>query len=172
MVDFAYACVAEHLLEPATVIPRIDLATKPGSHADHLAKVFTRWLFRSTNPAQPGVLLALHSMITTAWLIARRGFTATYLRYADLPRGDSTGNLDRSLAMFLRAENFFVASRAPDDCLARSLSLYHFLNRVNVRAEHVIGVCRFPFRAHAWVETDGRVVLQGSVQDYTPIARL
>jgi len=140
--------------------------------ADHSAEASARRTLRSSNPARPGLLLALHSMIVTAWSIARHGFTATYLRYAELPRGDSIKDVHRSLAIFSRAENFFLASRASDDCLARSLSLYHFLNRVNVSAEHVIGVCRFPFRAHAWVETGGKVALQGSVKDYTPIARL
>lgn len=169
---FANVCVAERLLEPVNAATHIDNPSISASCADRLAEAFPRGAPRSSNPPLPMVMLALHSMILTACWIARRGFTATYQRYAKLPRGDSITNVDRSLTTFSHAENFFLASPAPHDCLARSLSLYHFLNRVNVAAEHVIGVGRFPFRAHAWVETGGTVALQSSVREYTPIARL
>lgn len=156
---FADRCVSnQFLVRIKTEVP-VDggLDTKPSHHL---------------NPARPTVLLALQSMVVTAWHMARHGFTATYLHYGQLPRGTGAAEADRSLRIFSQAENFFLAARGSDDCLARSLSLYHFLNRVNVRADHVIGVCRFPFRAHAWVEAGGKVALQRSVADYTPLARL
>ncbi len=121
---------------------------------------------------KPRVALALYSMIATSLLLARRGFGETYLRCASLPRGDGSGNSERALAIFSKAENFFLSKRGQEDCLSRSLSLFRFLNRVNVAADHVIGVCRFPFRAHAWVEIGGQPALQGPVRDYTPLARL
>jgi transglutaminase superfamily protein len=43
-------------------------------------------------------------------------------------------------------------------CLHRSAAATCLLRRLGVPAQMVIGVQQFPFRAHAWVEVDGRVV--------------
>lgn len=125
-----------------------------------------------SRPARPSVFRALHAMLSTARAIRREGFTATYLRCDQLARGTDTEGADPGVRAFRRAENFYLAARGSDDCLARSLALFRFLNGANIRADHVIGVCRFPFRAHAWVEIDGVPALQTSVADYTPLARL
>ena len=76
------------------------------------------------------------------------------------------------MGAFGRAENFFVVRRAPDDCLVRSLSLYRFLREAGSRAEHVIGVRRFPFQAHAWVECAGEVLMDTRAPYFTPLARM
>ena len=44
------------------------------------------------------------------------------------------------------------------DCLPRSLTLYVLLRRRRVVATLHIGVKRFPFGAHAWVECQGEVL--------------
>jgi hypothetical protein len=43
-------------------------------------------------------------------------------------------------------------------CLQRSAALACLLKRYGVAAQLVIGAQQMPFRSHAWVEVDGRVV--------------
>ena len=106
-------------------------------------------------------LRAWAALLATTRALARRGFADTYRRYACLPRPRPAADprlAARALRAFSRAENLFVIRGAPRDCLPRSLALYRFLLSAGVPAEHCIGVQRFPFEAHAWVECAGRVV--------------
>ena len=50
-------------------------------------------------------------------------------------------------------------------CLQRSAVTACLLKRYGVPAQMVIGAQQIPFRAHAWVEVDGRVV---NDKPYTP----
>lgn len=43
-------------------------------------------------------------------------------------------------------------------CLQRSAATTCLLRRYGVRAEMIVGVQKLPFKAHAWVEVNGRVV--------------
>ncbi len=43
-------------------------------------------------------------------------------------------------------------------CLQRSAATACLLKRYGVPAQMVIGARQIPFKAHAWVEVDGRVV--------------
>jgi Transglutaminase-like superfamily len=43
-------------------------------------------------------------------------------------------------------------------CLQRSAAISCLLKRHGISAQLVIGAQRLPFKAHAWVEVDGRVV--------------
>lgn len=124
-------------------------------------------------------LRAWLALLATSRSISRRGFSDTYRRYARLPcpapAGEDAGALAaRAREAFSRAENFFVLRAAPRDCLPRSLALFRFLRSVGVPAEHCIGVQRFPFEAHAWVECGGSVVHDSPsfTGSYTEIARL
>jgi len=58
-------------------------------------------------------------------------------------------------------------------CLQRSAVATCLLRRHGVPAQMVIGVQQLPFRAHAWVEIEGRVVNDKSYmpQIYTPLIR-
>ncbi len=119
------------------------------------------------------------SLLGTSRSIARRGFSDTYRRYARLPRpaadpDDVEALVSRAEAAFSRAESFFVLRRAPRDCLPRSLALFRFLRSAGVPAEHCIGVQRFPFEAHAWVECRGSVVHDAAAFTgrFTELARL
>ena len=51
------------------------------------------------------------------------------------------------------------------DCLPRAIAIYVLLRRRGVPATLRIGVKRFPFAAHAWVECLGDV-LDGSTDDW------
>ena len=44
------------------------------------------------------------------------------------------------------------------DCLPRAMTVYVLLHRRGVPATLHIGVKRYPFGAHAWVECEGRVL--------------
>lgn len=115
---------------------------------------------------------ALRALVSTSRRIARNGLRPVYERYARVPVGPRRIALSAALGAFLRAENVYVSSRAPDDCLARSLALFHYLRSAGFPAVHVIGVRRIPFRAHAWVEYEGAVVLDKPIHGYVPLARL
>jgi hypothetical protein len=154
LADFADRCVREALIEHAAPTARHSGAP------------------RRAHGRRAGTLAALLSLVATRYALRRDGFRATYERYAALPAGSDAFPLAAALRGFTRAENFFVARRAPDDCLLRSLSLYRYLRLANVPAEHVIGARRFPFSAHAWVECDGAAVLESRAGDYTPLARI
>ncbi len=60
-----------------------------------------------------------------------------------------------------------------EDCLKRSLQLSHTLRINGHEPDLCFGVTRFPFRAHAWVEVDGRVVGDsvGRLSLFTMLAR-
>jgi hypothetical protein len=95
--------------------------------------------------------------------LKRHGFAATYTRAVNqAPEVTGKPDLDRlaiAAAAFRRAEIFFVARQAPNDCLSRSLALFAFLRAMGLPAEHRIGYEPYPFNAHAWVECGGSVVL-------------
>lgn len=157
LAAFAERCVREALLEPAGAAPAAcSAAAVPAARRG----------------ARTGTLSALIALVATRRALHRDGFRATYERYALLPAAAGAPPLDAVLRGFARAENFFVARRAPDDCLLRSLALYRYLRAANVPAQHVIGARRFPFGAHAWVEYDGAAVFERRAGDYTPLARI
>jgi hypothetical protein len=120
----------------------------------------------------PDMGAALMCLVLAQRTLKRHGFSAAYRQTSAAPRGRRSGVLDRVIKSFLAAENLFVARRAPDDCLVRSLALFRFLKLFDVAAHHVIGVRRLPFGAHAWVERDGVPVLQDNVHGFIPISRL
>jgi transglutaminase superfamily protein/coenzyme PQQ synthesis protein D (PqqD) len=157
LAAFAQRCIDERLLRPADApaVPAAAASARPAVRA-----------------GRAGTLQALTALIVTRRGLRRDGFGATYERYALLPVGAHARPLDAALPAFARAENFFVARRAPKDCLLRSLSLYRFLRGAGVVAEHVMGVHRFPFVAHAWVEVDGAPVCDERAQGFTRIARI
>lgn len=131
------------------------------------------------NPAPPTALKAWWSLVLTSYRLSRFGFGPTYGRYALLPSPGSSGEpLPERVAAteraFLRAENFFPLRSAPRDCLPRSLALYHFALSAGLPAEHLIGVRRLPFEAHAWVECAGRPLLDAprEIAAYSTLARL
>lgn len=119
-----------------------------------------------------GTLSALRTLIATGVSLSRDGFAATYQKYSATPRGHSSRGADRALSAFCRAENLFLSSKAPEDCLPRSLALFRFLNQAGISAEHLIGVRRFPFQAHAWVEIDGQPALHSTPSGFVLLARM
>lgn len=106
----------------------------------------------------------------------RRGFPGAYQRLA-LTRVKSASSaqeiLPAALSAFRMAENFVNLPNAPRDCLPRSMALFHFLKELGVPVQHCIGVRRFPFEAHAWVECHGAPLFNdpADLLRYTELAR-
>lgn len=75
---------------------------------------------------------------------------------------------DAAMENFYRAERFLISHRGLDDCLPRSLALFIYLRRCGLYARHVIGVKRFPFVAHAWVEYASKILLVAKQYGVTP----
>ena len=155
---FGHRCVKEHLLLSPLDVPRL-ITPEPKSDAPRRAFGW-HWLE------------ALRSLVVTNRRIAREGLRPVYERYASLPVGAPRLTFPKAVAAFRAAENMYVSSRAPDDCLARSLSLYRYLRSAGFPVEHVIAVRRIPFRAHAWVECEREIILDRPLDGYVPLARL
>ena len=151
---FAKRCIGEQLLVPKAALPEpVAAETSPRRR-------------------RPGLVGALTCLIATQRALSRDGFGKTYERYGRISATSSGNQLTEAVAAFAFAENFFVARRAPDDCLPRSLALYRFLRECGLPVRHVIGVSRFPFLAHAWVEHAGAALLDDRAGGFTPLARL
>ena len=77
----------------------------------------------------------------------------------------------RSLLAVHTATRYYYRRRL--DCLPRALTLYVLLRRRGVLATLCIGVKRYPFGAHAWVECLGQVLDDSSGdwqhEPYVPI---
>jgi Transglutaminase-like superfamily len=118
------------------------------------------------------------ALLRSQWILERRGFHRAFemIRTSSKPAAECSSSIDLSTArgIFLRAESLFWLKRQPEDCLPRSIALYTFLLQVGLTAEFIIGVCRYPFQAHAWVEVDGVPVVdeQNTVDNYAPIVRI
>jgi len=127
----------------------------------------------------PFEVRAWSSLASTLRTLRREGFAAAYRRAALAAGTAATAAeveslLARGLRAFARAENLFLMPKAPRDCFPRSIALFRFLRAIGVPVEHRIGVNRYPFAAHAWVEWNGRVLSDhpGSSRGFTTIARL
>ena len=79
------------------------------------------------------------------------------------PLAVQRGRLLRTLEAVRTASRYY--HRRGLDCLPRSLAIYILLRRQGVPATLRIGVKRFPFAAHAWVECLGEV-LDDSIDDW------
>jgi hypothetical protein len=107
--------------------------------------------------------------------LARRGLSGTLYHLQREARPPRAAVPDQTVA---RAVRTLRAVRLPfrvgaSDCLARSVDLVRALSQEGVAADLCFGVTRSPFRAHAWVEWDGRVLSEPTSQvlPYVLIAR-
>lgn len=160
LAGFAASCLAQNLLGDAAEEPPLCAPNASPKHS-----------------LLPATLHAIQIFYQTRHALKHRGFRATYENYARIQPGliaPGLATLPSAIRAFGRAEHFFLSQRAPNDCLVRSLSLFRFLRERSFPAEHIIGVGRMPFQAHAWVECRGQPVLdeRGHSGIFTPLARL
>ncbi|MBC7985972.1 MAG: lasso peptide biosynthesis B2 protein [Sphingomonadaceae bacterium] len=103
------------------------------------------------------------------WRLKLQGFATAY-RWAEssvVRRTGSAIRLEDDLNRFTRAETWIPSLQGDRDCLPRSFALFVYLRSLGHPVRHVIGVARFPFNAHAWVELEGETLLE-----HRPAARL
>ncbi len=126
----------------------------------------------------PVFLTAWRCLFETRRQLARRGFPAVYDAQRRMTKAlaiQQTPNaMVHALRTFRRAENLFPTDDTGINCLPRSLALHRFLLRVGIDADHCIGVRRFPFGAHAWVESGSSVICDSPsfVDQFMEISRI
>ena len=104
------------------------------------------------------VLEAYLQLIHLDLYLARGSFEALYGKIRNYPvrqEAASTGVVERVCAAVDMACIWYWKEAL---CLQRSAATACLLRKCGVRAELVIGAQRMPFKAHAWVEVNGRVV--------------
>ena len=77
-------------------------------------------------------------------------------RRAVVPSGNYRPVVGRTLEAVGIATRYYWRRRL--DCLPRAMTVYLLLRRRGIQATLHIGVKRYPFGAHAWVECEGRVL--------------
>jgi hypothetical protein len=97
--------------------------------------------------------------------LARGNFAALYNKVHDYPLGNKTpasGAVERICSAVDMACIWYWKEVL---CLQRSAATACLLKKYGVPAQMVIGAQKMPFKAHAWVEVEGRVV---NDKPYTP----
>lgn len=86
-------------------------------------------------------------------------------------RPDRAEVIRRTVAAVLAATRYYYRTRK--DCLPKSFTLYSLLRSQDVAVELVIGVTKYPFSAHAWVEHEGEPLEESprSLQHYRVLLR-
>jgi hypothetical protein len=105
--------------------------------------------------------LAWHVNRQVRRLLGQRRFPELYaLAERATARPAPASAVAAAIDTFLRTELLFRNNNPDRDCLVRSFSLYLYLLWLGFRVTHQIGIVPYPFDAHAWVELDGKPVLE------------
>ena len=111
------------------------------------------------------VLKAYLKLIHFDFYLARGNFEALYDKVRNCPvatRTPETNDIERiNYAIDMACIWYWKEAL----CLQRSAATACLLKEYGVPAQMVIGAQQMPFKAHAWVEVDGRVV---NDKPYTP----
>jgi len=88
------------------------------------------------------------------------------------PEDVAEHEVEAIFAAVQRANRFYYRRRL--DCLPKALATYRFLRLHRVPAELCLGVRKYPFSGHAWVEFEGKVLddQPDRVRFYTLLKRL
>ena len=111
------------------------------------------------------VLKAYLKLIHFDLYLARGNFAVLYAKVRNYPVGARTSDPDavEKINSAIDMACIWYWKEAP--CLQRSAATACLLKKYGVRAQMVIGAQLMPFKAHAWVEVEGRVV---NDKPYTP----
>jgi hypothetical protein len=90
--------------------------------------------------------------------LARRNFAPLYNRVRNCPVGMTAGCHDAIERLCAAVDMACIWYWKEVLCLQRSAATACLLKRSGVDAKMMIGAQQQPFKAHAWVEVDGRVV--------------
>jgi hypothetical protein len=104
------------------------------------------------------ILEAYLSLIRFDLYLARKDFESLYNKVRNYPtrkRAASSGEIEAICSALDMACIWYWKEAL---CLQRSAATVCLLRKYGVSAHLVIGAQQMPFKAHAWVEVDGRVV--------------
>jgi len=104
------------------------------------------------------VLRAYVKLIYFDLLLARGCFSGLYTKVRDYPLGRTVASPDASEKICAAVDMACIWYWKEVLCLQRSAATACLLKRGGTPAQMVIGSQQMPFRAHAWVEIEGRVV--------------
>lgn len=117
----------------------------------------------------PPVIPAL--LFEALWLLIRFDLVASFKKFSGIhqiirncPLGAGGGPKSTEMIVtdvhsaLQRACGYYPKTAA---CLQRSAALTWMLRKRGLSAQVVIGVMKFPFKSHAWVELDGKVLNDG-----------
>jgi hypothetical protein len=104
------------------------------------------------------VLEAYVALIVFDAYLIRGRFKALYDRVRLCPLGNGQAEPGIAERICVAVDTACIWYRKEVLCLQRSAATTYLLKRHGVNAQLVVGAQQKPFRAHAWVEIDGRVV--------------
>jgi len=111
------------------------------------------------------VVQAYLNLIHFDLYLARGSFSALYNKVRNFPIGRKPASVNSVERMCSAVDMACIWYWKEALCLQRSAATACLLRRYGVGAELVIGAQQMPFKAHAWVEVDRRVV---NDKPYTP----
>jgi hypothetical protein len=104
------------------------------------------------------ILKAYLSLIRFDLYLARGNFAAVYDKVTNYPVGKTTRAPDAVERICSAVDMACIWYWKEARCLQRSAATSCLLKSHGIFAQMVIGAQQMPFKAHAWVEVDGRVV--------------
>jgi len=104
------------------------------------------------------VLRAYWNLIHFDFYLARGNFAALYDKVRKYPVGKQALTPDATDRICSAVDMACIWYWKEALCLQRSAATACLLKEYGVRGQMVIGAQQMPFKAHAWVEVDGRVV--------------
>src|SRR5882762_6459976 len=104
------------------------------------------------------VLKAYLLLIRFDLYLAPGNFTALYDRVRNYPTGKKMASADVIETICSAMDMACIWYWKEALCLQRSAATACLLKHYGISAQMVIGAQQMPFKAHAWVEVDGRVV--------------
>jgi hypothetical protein len=111
------------------------------------------------------ILQAYLKLIYFDFYLARRNFSALYNKVRTYPVAKKSPSPDTVARTCYAMDMACIWYWKEALCLQRSAALTCLMRQHGVNAQMVIGAQQMPFKAHAWVEVDGRVV---NDKTYTP----
>jgi len=104
------------------------------------------------------VVQAYLKLIPFDFYLARKDFAALYNKVRHCPIANQAASPDAVEQICSAVDMACIWYWKEALCLQRSAAVACLLKRHGVPAQMVIGAQQMPFKAHAWVEVDGRVV--------------
>jgi hypothetical protein len=104
------------------------------------------------------VLKAYAKLIQFDFYVARGNFAAIYEKVREYPVGETTPHLGAAERICSAVDMACIWYWKEALCLQRSAATTCLLKRHGIFAQMVIGAQQLPFKSHAWVEVNGRVV--------------